>query len=60
MKEKNKSVKNVKVNPEIVKKNFQYKLKQAFAIVGTVIVIGSGLGIHLSGEKKMRKMLVLI
>lgn len=52
MEEKNKSVKNVKVNPEIVKKNFQYKLKQAFAIVGTVIVIGSGLGIHLSGEKK--------
>lgn len=52
MEEKNKSVKNVKVNPEIVKKNFQYKLKQAFAIVGTGIVIGSGLGIHLSGEKK--------
>lgn len=52
MEEKNKSVKNVKVNPEIVKKNFQYKLKRAFAIVGTVIVIGSGLGIHLSGEKK--------
>ncbi len=52
MEEKNKSVKNVKVNQENVKKNFQYKLKQAFAIVGTVIVIGSGLGIHLSGEKK--------
>lgn len=51
MEEKNKSVKNVKVNPEIVKKNFQYKLKRAFAIVGTVIVIGSGLGIHLSREK---------
>ena len=54
MEEKNKSVKNVKVNPEIVKKNFQYKLKRAFAIVGTVIVIGSGIGIgiHFSGEKK--------
>lgn len=51
MEEKNKSVKNVKVNPEIVKKNFQYKLKRAFAIVGTVIVIGSGMGIHLSREK---------
>lgn len=52
MEEKNKSVKNVKVNPEIVKKNFQYKLKRAVAIVGTVIVIGSGIGIHFSGEKK--------
>lgn len=52
MDEKNKSVKNVKVNPEIVKKNFQYKLKRAVAIVGTVIVIGSGIGIHFSGEKK--------
>lgn len=53
MEEKNKSVKNVKVNPEIVKKNFQYKLKRAVAIVGTVIVVGSGLGgIHFSGEKK--------
>lgn len=53
MEEKNKSVKNVKVNPEIVKKNFQYKLKRAVAIVGTVvIVIGSGLGwIHSSREK---------
>ena len=51
MEEKNKSVKNVKVNPEIVKKNFQYKLKRAVAIVGTVIVIGSGLGIHFSREK---------
>lgn len=52
MEEKNKSVKNVKVNPEIVKKNFQYKLKQAVAIVGTVIVVGSGLGgIHFSREK---------
>lgn len=51
MEEKNKSVKNVKVNQENVKKNFQYKLKRAFAIVGTVIVIGSGLGIHLSREK---------
>lgn len=53
MEEKNKSVKNVKVNPEIVKKNFQYKLKRAGAIVGTVvIVIGSGLGwIHSSREK---------
>lgn len=51
MEEKNKSVKNVKVNPEIVKKNFQYKLKRAVAIVGTVIVIGSGIGIHFSGEK---------
>lgn len=51
MEEKNKSVKNVKVNPEIVKKNFQYKLKRAVAIVGTVIVIGSGMGIHLSREK---------
>ena len=48
MEEKNKSV---KVNPEIVKKNFQYKLKRAVAIVGTVIVIGSGLGIHFSREK---------
>lgn len=52
MEEKNKSVKNVKVNPEIIKKNFQYKLKRAVAIVGTVIVIGSGIGIHFSGEKK--------
>lgn len=52
MDEKNKSVKNVKVNPELVKKNFQYKLKRAVAIVGTVIVIGSGIGIHFSGEKK--------
>ena len=52
MEEKNKSGKNVKVNPEIVKKNFQYKLKRAVAIVGTVIVIGSGIGIHFSGEKK--------
>ena len=52
MEEKNKSVKNVIVNPEIVKKNFQYKLKRAVAIVGTVIVIGSGIGIHFSGEKK--------
>lgn len=52
MDEKNKSVKNVKVNPKIVKKNFQYKLKRAVAIVGTVIVIGSGIGIHFSGEKK--------
>lgn len=51
MEEKNKSVKNVKVNPEIVKKNFQYKLKRAVAIVGTVIVIGSGMGIHFSREK---------
>ena len=37
---------------ENVKKNFQYKLKRAVAIVGTVIVIGSGIGIHFSGEKK--------
>lgn len=51
MEEKNKSVKNVKVNQENVKKNFQYKLKRAVAIVGTVIVIGSGLGIHFSREK---------
>ncbi len=51
MEEKNKSVKNVKVNPEIVKKNFQYKLKRAVAIVGTVIVIGSGIGIHLREKK---------
>lgn len=51
MEEKNKSVKNVKVNQENVKKNFQYKLKRAFAIVGTVIVISSGLGIHFSREK---------
>lgn len=51
MEEKNKSVKNIKVNPEIIKKNFQYKLKRAVAIVGTVIVIGSGLGIHFSREK---------
>lgn len=51
MEEKNKSVKNVKVNQENVKKNFQYKLKRAVAIVGTVIVIGSGIGIHFSGEK---------
>lgn len=52
MEEKNKSVKNVKVNQENVKKNFQYKLKRAFAIVGTVIVIGSGISIHFSREKK--------
>lgn len=53
MEEKNKSVKNVKVNQENVKKNFQYKLKRAFAIVGTaVIVIGSGMGMHFSREKK--------
>lgn len=52
MEEKNKSVKNVKVNQRNVKKNFQYKLKRAVAIVGTVIVIGSGIGIHFSGEKK--------
>lgn len=53
MEEKNKSVKNVKVNQENVKKNFQYKLKRAVAIVGTVIVIGSGIvGIHFSREKK--------
>ena len=45
-------MKNVKVNQENVKKNFQYKLKRAVAIVGTVIVIGSGIGIHFSGEKK--------
>lgn len=53
MEKENRSVKNVKVNPEIVKKNFQYKLKQAFAIVGTVIAIGSGIGIgtHFSREK---------
>lgn len=52
MEEKNKSVKNVKVNQENVKKNFQYKLKRAFAIVGTaVIVIGSGMGMHFSREK---------
>lgn len=51
MEKENRSVKNVKVNPEIVKKNFQYKLKRAVAIVGTVIVIGSGLGIHFSREK---------
>ena len=52
MEEKNKSVKNVKVNQENVKKNFQYKLKRAVAIVGTaVIVIGSGMGIHFSREK---------
>ena len=59
MEEKNKSVKNVKVNQENVKKNFQYKLKRAVAIVGTVIVIGSGIGIHLR-EKKIMKMLILI
>ena len=52
MEEKNKSVKNVKVNQGNVKKNFQYKLKRAVAIVGTVIVIGSGIGVHFSGEKK--------
>ena len=54
MEKENRSVKNVKVNPEIIKKNFQYKLKRAVAIVGTVIVIGSGIGIgiHFSGEKK--------
>lgn len=52
MEEKNKSVKNVKVNQKNVKKNFQYKLKRAFAIVGTVvIVVGSGLGIHFSRKK---------
>lgn len=51
MEKENRSVKNVKVNPEIIKKNFQYKLKRAVAIVGTVIVIGSGLGIHFSREK---------
>lgn len=51
MEEKNKSVKNVKVNQENVKKNFQYKLKRAVAIVGTVIVIGSGMGMHFSREK---------
>ena len=51
MEEKNKSVKNVKVNQGNVKKNFQYKLKRAVAIVGTVIVIGSGMGIHFSREK---------
>ena len=51
MEEKNKSVKNVKVNQENVKKNFQYKLKRAVAIVGTVIVIGSGIGIHLREKK---------
>lgn len=52
MEKENRSVKNVKVNPETIKKNFQYKLKRAVAIVGTVIVIGSGIGIHFSGEKK--------
>lgn len=52
MEKENRSVKNVKVNPEIIKKNFQYKLKRAVAIVGTVIVVGSGLGgIHFSREK---------
>lgn len=52
MEEKNKSVKNVKVNQENVKKNFQYKLKRAVAIVGTaVIMIGSGMGMHFSREK---------
>ena len=52
MEEKNKSVKNVKVNQENVKKNFQYKLKRAVAIVGTaVIVIGSGMGMHFWREK---------
>lgn len=51
MEEKNKSVKNVKVNQGNVKKNFQYKLKRAVAIVGTVIVIGSGMGMHFSREK---------
>ena len=51
MEEKNKSVKNVKVNQENVKKNFQYKLKRAVATVGTVIVIGSGMGMHFSREK---------
>ena len=56
MEEKNKSVKNVKVNQENVKKNFQYKLKRAVAIVGTVvIVVGSGLGIHFSGKKDKEK-----
>lgn len=50
--EENKSVKNVKVNQKNVKKNFQYKLKRAFAIVGTVvIVVGSGIGIHFSRKK---------
>ena len=52
MEEKNKSVKNVNVNQKNIKKNLQYKLKRAVAIVGTVIVIGSGIGIHFSGEKK--------
>lgn len=52
MAEKNKSVKNVKVNQENVKKNVLYKLKQAVAIVGTVvIVVGSGIGIHFSRKK---------
>ena len=49
MEEKNKSVKNVK-------KNFQSKLKRAVAIVGTVvIVIGSGIGIHLREKKDNEK-----
>lgn len=52
MEEKNKSVKNVKVNQENVKKNFQYKLKRAFAIVGTVIVVGSVIGGIDSSRKK--------
>lgn len=52
MEKENRSVKNVKVNQENVKKNFQYKLKQAFAIVGTVIVVGSVIGgIDSSREK---------
>ena len=50
--EENKSVKNVKVNQENVKKNFQYKLKQAVAIVGTVIAIGSVIGGIDSSRKK--------
>ena len=52
MEEKNKSVKNVKVNQENVKKNFQYKLKRAVAIVGTVIVVGSVIGGIDSSRKK--------
>lgn len=55
MEKENRSVKNVKVNQENVKKNFQYKLKRAFAIVGTVIVIGSGIGIHFSREKENKE-----
>ncbi len=52
MEKENRRVKNVEVKPETVKKNLQYKLKRAVAIVGTVIVVGSGIGIHFSGEKK--------